>query len=182
MQKEDYITIEIREDIKSEDKNKLFSDNTLKCEPLKTTDSISNSSTSETLIDIQLTPSQYSEDNSENVFEADDAECIQEQTDRENTNLCLTSSNSPHDADSGIQPAIPSTKDETPDNTANNNNSNINFASTQKSITNADELITTDVEKVYDCDSFEGVKTSSFGNKLIRAQTVACGRDASPSR
>ena len=181
-QNEDYITIEIGEDINSEDKNKLFSDNTLKCEPLKTTDSISNSSTSETLIDIQLSPSHYSEDNSENVFETEESECSKDLTDDKNSNICLTSLNSRRHTDSAIQPAIPSIKDENLDNSANNNNSKTTFASIATSRTNADELITTVVEKEQEIDSFEGVKSSSSGKKLIRAETVACCRDASPTR
>ena len=53
-QKQEYIEIEIGDDLPSDEKRIRFSDNSLKCEPMGKQGSISNSSTSETLIDVPL--------------------------------------------------------------------------------------------------------------------------------
>ena len=186
IQKEDFITIEIEKDVRSDNTTKLSSDNTLQCDSIAKIDSISNSSTSETLIDIQINPSHSSE---LNKYEKDliddeiiDNTVIKEEQNTENVNICITSTDTSPQEESVVKGAIQSTKGEDNDSSSENNKC-------QQTVASSSEIVKIDIpntvpnEENCASDSFDGVlKTSSSGNKLMRAQTLACSRDASPSR
>ena len=180
IQKEDYITIEIGEDTKSDDKMKSFkSDNGLKCDPIGLSDSISNSSTSETLIDVPLTDAQYSE---ESIFKNDNDK-INEHAGYESISTGIQTPNSKFIKDPVLLVTIPSTQSTVSDTVTTHCNSNVTAFST--SVTKpGDESETTSLQDTFVCDPvpFEKIKTTSSGNKLLRAQTMSCSRDASPNK
>ena len=185
-QKEDYITIEIEKDVKSDEKIKSKSDNTLKCDNVPKIDSVSNSSTSETLIDIQINPSDSSELNKIEIDAIDDEmrdnSVIKEDENTENVNICITSTDTSPQEEAVAKGAIPSIKSENFEIFSDNNKS-------KRTIPSISEEVKIDISNASPTgenrasDTFDGVlKTTSAGNKLMRAQTLSCSRDASPSR
>ena len=168
--------------------DKELSDNTLKCEKLATIESVSNSSTSETLIDIQINPSQSSEltETGKNVVEVkmmDDTD-IKEDVDSGNVNICITTTDTALTKESVAEVAIPSTKSEKPESSKHDIASERTVVSNSEKVKSS-TIDTNAAEDNWACDSFDVtslIKTSSSGHKLMRAQTVSCSRDASPSR
>ena len=97
-------------------------------------------------------------------------------------NICITSTDTSPQEESVVKGAIESTKRE-------DNNSSSENNTCQQIVASSSEIVKIDIpntvpnEENCASDSFDGVlKTSSSGNKLMRAQTLACSRDASPSR
>lgn len=170
----------------SDKKTKLSSDNTLQCDSIAKIDSISNSSTSETLIDIQINPSLSSELNKNEKDLIDDEiidnTVIKEEQNTENVNICMTSTDASPQEELVVKGAIQSTKREDNESSSENNACQHTIASSSE-IVKIDMPDTVPAEESRASDSFDGIlKTSSSGNKLMRAQTLACSRDASPSR
>ena len=170
----------------SDKTTKLSSDNTLQCDSIAKIDSISNSSTSETLIDIQINPSLPSELNKNEKDLIDDEiidnTVIKEEQNTENVNICMTSTDASPQEELVVKGAIQSTKREDNESSSENNACQHTIASSSE-IVKIDMPDTVPAEESRASDSFDGIlKTSSSGNKLMRAQTLACSRDASPSR
>ena len=185
-QNEDYITIEIeREDIKSDDNGELtktFSDNTLKCDTVGIADSISNSSTSETLIDIQCSiPKQNPERNNGDNVGMTDNELIKEEPDYKSV---IPMVNTDPGEDSIIQATIPSLQNTTnsSDHKTKSKTSIPAVVSPALSIHEEDEFEVSQEKEDRLCDSINKIKTTSAGNRLMRAETISCSRDASPNR
>ena len=170
----------------SDKTTKLSSDNKLQCDSIAKIDSISNSSTSETLIDIQINPSHSSElnKNEKELIDDDiiDNTVIKEEQNTENVNICITSTDTSPQEELVVKGAMQSIKREDNESSSENNACQQTVASSSK-IVKIDMPNTVNAEESRASDSFDGlVKTSSSGNKLMRAQTLACSRDASPSR
>ena len=147
----------------SDDKTKDFkNDSTLKCDPVRISDvSISNSSTSETLIDVPLTTSaKYSD---ENVCQNDNDIIIKEASVCENINT-ETSEITHSDCvkDPGLLITIPSIQSVVADASKTPNKQ---FETTRK-----------------EEDMKLSIAQTKTGHKLTRAQTMPCSPDASPIR
>lgn len=144
----------------------------MKCDPVGISDTLSNSSTSETLIDAPLTSAQYSE---ENIYQIDN-DPIKEQAGYKSITTGIKTTNSDFVKDPTLLVTIPSTKPTVSDTVVHN----LIHSFTR----HGNEFETTPLQDNFVCDpvSCDKIKTTSAGNKLTRAQTMSCSRDASPSR
>ena len=107
---------------------------------------------------------------------------IKEEENNENVNICITSTDTSPQEESTVKGAMQSIKSENNDKSSENNKCQSTAISTTDAV-KIDIPISNPSEETRASDSFDGrLKTSSSGNKLMRAQTLSCSRDASPSR
>ena len=107
---------------------------------------------------------------------------IKDEKNTENVNICITSTDTSPQEEIVAKGAIQSIKSENPETFSDNDKS-------KRTIPSYSEEVKIDISNASltgensTSDTFGGVlKTSSSGNKLMRAQTLSCSRDASPSR
>ena len=155
----------------------------MKCDDDVHSNNISSSSTSETLIDIQCS-SVKTTLGSPNRLGNDDKSLVEENSNRQFNVPSSETVDLSFPSDSTIQAVIPSIDSKQSNNHTKSVATGRLETTSESSPTAEDKISDKGIPSTDDNAHipFENYKTTSAGNKLLRSQTVSCGREPIPNR